>query len=537
MTHADYTQNTQTSALPDAAPSEGWCVARLDDLLQPGGLFDGPFGSNLMTADYCASGVRVVRLENLSNLRFVEEKRTYISTQKYADLKKHTVVEGDILFGSFVEDSVRVCILPRLDTPAIAKADCFCIRPPTDLINRRYLVFQLANSSTRDALLEGIHGATRPRINTRQLRELSILLAPMAEQNRIAAQVEALLARVKEARERLDKVPAILKRFRQSVLAAACSGRLTEDWRTKQPELKPASELLEEIRRQRKERWVGKYIEPQGADVGELPTLPPGWCYATLDQLICEPLANGRSVPDAARGFPVLRLSALRSGRVILGERKIGAWSASQAKPFLVEEGDFFVARGNGSLKLVGRGGLVEEVPDPVAYPDTLIRIRVAQDFVLPTFLRRIWDSDLVRSQIETLAHTTAGIHKISQQDLRGCLVPLPPTQEQREIVRRVEASFQLSEEIERRVRAGTASTDKMTQAILAKAFRGELVPTEAELARREGREYEPASALLERVKHLRNAETLSATGDAASQGQKRLRRSRAQKTDTARHR
>jgi type I restriction enzyme S subunit len=71
---------------------------------------------------------------------------------------------------------------------------------------------------------------------------------------------------------------------------------------------------------------------------------------------------------------------------------------------------------------------------------------------------------------------------------------------EQREIVRRVDALFSLADALERRAAAATAHTDRLTQAILAKAFRGELVPTEAELARREGRPYESAVELLARI-------------------------------------
>jgi type I restriction enzyme S subunit len=82
----------------------------------------------------------------------------------------------------------------------------------------------------------------------------------------------------------------------------------------------------------------------------------------------------------------------------------------------------------------------------------------------------------------------------------------VPPLAEQHEIVRRVEALFWLADAIEKRVTAATARADKLTQAILAKAFRGELVPTEAEIARREGRDYEPASVLLERIRAEREA-------------------------------
>jgi hypothetical protein len=79
--------------------------------------------------------------------------------------------------------------------------------------------------------------------------------------------------------------------------------------------------------------------------------------------------------------------------------------------------------------------------------------------------------------------------------------VSLPPLEEQEEIVRRVEALFKLADAVEKRVPAARLRADKLTRSILAKAFRGDLVPTEAELARREGRSYEPASVLLERIR------------------------------------
>ena len=89
----------------------------------------------------------------------------------------------------------------------------------------------------------------------------------------------------------------------------------------------------------------------------------------------------------------------------------------------------------------------------------------------------------------------------LNLEQLQTLPVPLAPLAEQHEIVRRVEALFQLADAIVKRVAAATARAEKLTQATLTKAFRSELVPTEAELARREGRPYEPASALLERIR------------------------------------
>jgi type I restriction enzyme S subunit len=271
------------------------------------------------------------------------------------------------------------------------------------------------------------------------------------------AKLQKLLSRVDAAQVRLATIPHILKRFRQSVLTAACSGQLTADWR--------------------KENAINQ---------GE-------WEKAKLMDLLLEPLSNGRSVVDATEGCPVLRLTCLRNGRIDLSERKIGAWTFDSARRFFVAKGDFFVSRGNGSLSHVGRGGLVEDEPDAVAFPDTLIRLRTRNDLINQRFLREVWRSRIIREQIESSAHTTAGIWKISQKDIGRFILPLPELAEQEEIVRRVEALFKTADELEARYLKAKAHVDMLTQSILAKAFRGELVPQDPS--------DEPASLLLERIR------------------------------------
>jgi type I restriction enzyme S subunit len=107
------------------------------------------------------------------------------------------------------------------------------------------------------------------------------------------------------------------------------------------------------------------------------------------------------------------------------------------------------------------------------------------------------------RANLDQFAPATAQ-KNINIEILSDVTVSLPPIAEQKEIVRRVDSMFKLADVIEKRVTAATARAEKLTQAILAKAFRGELVSTEAELARREGRSYESASELLARIKSAR---------------------------------
>ncbi|WP_066588524.1 restriction endonuclease subunit S [Cellulomonas timonensis] len=164
-------------------------------------------------------------------------------------------------------------------------------------------------------------------------------------------------------------------------------------------------------------------------------TLPADWRLLRLDELLAAPLANGRSVKDRPGGFPVLRLTAIRGSRVDLMQSKAGDWTAEEARQYIVKDGDLLVVRGNGSLPLVGRAGIVGPVTSPVAYPDTLIRVRTKEDVVSTQYLALAWKSPALRSQIENAARTTAGIYKINQRDLSALRIPIPPLDEQRRIV------------------------------------------------------------------------------------------------------
>lgn len=209
-------------------------------------------------------------------------------------------------------------------------------------------------------------------------------------------------------------------------------------------------------------------------------------------------LANGKSVKDRSGGFPVLRLTCLRGGRIDLSQRKDGAWERDDAVRYLVQKGDFFVSRGNGSLSLVGRGGLVTEEPDDVAYPDTLIRVRVDQARMDPRFLALVWNSNAVRIQIEGVARTTAGIYKVNQQHLAAVVVPLPHLEEQVQIAAEVERRLSIIQAAARTIEQQLHRCATLRRSLLAAAFSGKLVPQNAD--------DEPADELLARIRAEREA-------------------------------
>jgi type I restriction enzyme S subunit len=210
--------------------------------------FDGPFGSNLKSADYVDEGVRVVRLENIGHLRFIGDKVTFISPEKYEGLKRHTLAPGDILFSSFVDREVRVCLFPDdLGHIAINKADCFAVRPDLALCDPHYVTFLLASAETYEAMKGNVRGVTRPRIGLSQLRNYEIPLPLVQEQKRIADSIKATFARADRLEAEASRARALLDRLESALLAKAFRGELVPQ----DPNDEPAQTLLDRIRTQR----------------------------------------------------------------------------------------------------------------------------------------------------------------------------------------------------------------------------------------------------------------------------------------------
>jgi type I restriction enzyme S subunit len=197
-------------------------------------------------------------------------------------------------------------------------------------------------------------------------------------------------------------------------------------------------------------------------------------------------------VKDRTGGFKVLRLTALKNGKIDLQEYKEGDWEAADAANHVVRKGDFLLSRGNGSIKLVGRGGVVLENAN-IAFPDTMIRLPLDLEQVDPTFFVYLWNSEQVRRQIEDSARTTAGIYKINQSLLTRYRLPLCSLPEQREIVRLLDEQFTVIEQNEREIDAALKRSAALRQSILRKAFTGQLVPQDPT--------DEPATALLEKIR------------------------------------
>ncbi|WP_167525530.1 restriction endonuclease subunit S [Roseomonas genomospecies 6] len=288
-------------------------------------------------------------------------------------------------------------------------------------------------------------------------------MAPLPEQRRIVEKIEALTTRSRRAREALDSLPALIDRYRQSILAAAFRGDLTAEWRS-----------------------------DRDAAEDELPT---GWAWKTIAEIIDEGPTNGyspKAAPDG-NGTASLRLSATTSGRMILNDstiKKLVEVIPEDSK-FWLKAGDILIQRAN-SLEHLGATAVYDGAEKSFIYPDLMMRVRIADPSLRTYFWRYMNGRSARRWLKERATGTTGNMPKISGATLKELPVPVPPHDERAVINRRIDQAFAAINRLEQVSLETGSRLATLDQSILAKAFRGELVPQDPN--------DEPASVLLERI-------------------------------------
>lgn len=302
-------------------------------------------------------------------------------------------------------------------------------------------------------------------------------IPPEPEQRRIVAKLEALQARSRRARQALDAVPVLLEKLRQSILAAAFRGDLTKEWRAKNKNVEPASELLKRIRIERRkkweeaelakmkakgkapkdDKWKAKYKEPEPVDTAGLPELPEGWCWASVDEIcVC---FDGDRVPlkEADR--------AKRSGAFPY----YGASGVIDAIDEYLFDGEFLLIAEDGA-NLLSRS-------KPIAFQATgrfwvNNHAHVVQTVLLPlSYLEHRLNGIRIDEWVSGTAQP-----KLTQKNLNSIPVPLCPLSEGNVLIRAIESAFERFALFQRCVVGTFDQLDQLARVVLAKAFRGELV-------------------------------------------------------------
>lgn len=200
-----------------------WETVKLGEVAEK--IFDGPFGTHLKSDDYVSSGIRVVRLENIKAGYFDDSKQSFVTPEKYEIIKRHTVYPTDLIMSTFISEEVKVCQMPKHIDFAVNKADCIGIRLKP-LANNDFIKYYLSLHSVYHQLEIQVHGATRPRVNTTQIKNIKIYLPPLSDQHRIVQEIESRLSQATATETYIENALQQADALRQSILKKAFSGEL-----------------------------------------------------------------------------------------------------------------------------------------------------------------------------------------------------------------------------------------------------------------------------------------------------------------------
>ncbi|QDG35285.1 restriction endonuclease subunit S [Alteromonas mediterranea] len=388
------------------------------------------------------------------------------STERPFRSTKNRFSVGDVLYGK---------LRPYLNKVVIANNSGVCSTEIIPLnvephIDNRFLFYWLKSKTFLDFVNSVSYGVNMPRLGTKDGLRAPFNLAPRAEQKIIADKLDTLLAQVEATKARLERIPEILKTFRQSILAAAVSGKLTEEWRDGAA-FKEHSVLFSSLIKESSVGLVRAAGEQYEDSNGRLP-------YVKMNNI------------DNFWGYNTDNL------------KYVDASKEERIKYGLGKDDWLFNTR--NSTELVGKS-CVWKGKEGLLYNNNILRVKF-NDTVLADYVELFFKSPKGQQQLTAIKSGTTNVAAIYQKQLFKLSIYITDLEEQTEIVCRVEELFAFAARIEQKANTALQRVNKFTQSILAKAFRGELTSdwraANPELSSGEN----SAEALLERIKVEREA-------------------------------
>ncbi len=240
-----------------------------------------------------------------------------------------------------------------------------------------------------------------------------------------------------------------------------------------------------------------KLLSTEGAGQGG--DLPSGWQRFTVGEMVADmQYGSSAKTNEDPTGVPVLRMGNIQEGALDLQKLKYLPQDHHEFPDLLLQDGDLLFNRTNSS-ELVGKTAVYRGNPPRCSCASYLIRLQLKPGFV-PEYLANYLNSTFGRQWVASVVSQQVGQANVNGTKLKALSVPVATLDDQRRIVAEIEQQFTRLEAGVAALRRVQANLKRYRAAVLKAACEGRLVPTEAELARTEGRPFESGQQLLARI-------------------------------------
>jgi type I restriction enzyme S subunit len=401
-------------------------------------------------------------------------------TKRFSDVAKGYTRfrEQDVIFAKITPcmENGKIAVAIGLHGGFACGSTEFHVLRSSAAVHPAYLWRFLRQAAFREEAERHMTGAVgQRRVPAQYIKDAVIPLPPVEEQDRIVSRLDELLDHSKSARDGLASIPRLVERYKQAILAAAFRGELTADWRRKSctnPKGSPATELAA-IR--------SACFRKRG--IKEKPALPPSWTpdldlpasweFVSVDQMTTlVQYGSSAKTSESTKGVPVLRMGNIFDGRLDYTNLKYLPASHDEFPELLLREGDILFNRTN-SAELVGKTAVYSDRGHPISFASYLIRVRVVG--YLPGLLSAYINSALGREWVRSVVNQQVGQANVNGTKLRELGVPFMPVDEQKQLWSLINRAFTSIDHLSKEATRANELLDRLDEATLAKAFRGEL--------------------------------------------------------------
>jgi type I restriction enzyme S subunit len=384
----------------------------LEQVAAPGphNFVDGPFGSEMKSSEYSERGVRLVQLQNIGDGYWIDDNKKFIPLEKFETLKRHGAVPGDIVIAKMADPVARSCILPAVTDQFIVVADCIKLTPDPERFDPRFVSAAINSHKTRREAETKSSGTTRLRINLSALKTVHIWAPQLPKQCQIAHTLDT----VDETIAKTEAVIAKLKQVRVGLLHDLLTHGLDEHGQLRDPIAHPE--------------------QFQDSPLGRIPT---NWSVKALKDCYAVPSRSGlyKQATYYGSGHRMIHMPQMfKDIAVDVADAVRVSVEAQELQRYSLDPGDLLFARRSLNLEGAGLCSIVPALDEPVTFESSIVRIRLDQNTILPSFAVEFLRSELGYLLRRPFIRQVA-VSGVSSEDIGHFLVLCPEPDEQGRIL------------------------------------------------------------------------------------------------------